>query len=232
MSIYNTINHIPYTYLIGWSKLNKWYYGVRFAKKCHPSDLWIKYFTSSKQVKHFRKIHGEPDIIDIRKTFSSVEAAILWEEKVLRKVKVLKDDKWLNQNITGAIRGVFHTNYVRTPEIKQKIGASRKGKFNAKDTKTGKMIGLVSADDPRRFTGEIVGANKGIVTKAKGKPSKTRGIKKTAEHNQKNSLAQKQKILEEIQKIQNSGASGRKSGPIIQQLQNKLKDLDNNTKTY
>ena len=38
---------------------------------------------------------------------------------------------------------------------------------------------------------------------------------------------EKQKILNEIQKIQNSGASGRRAGPIIKNLQNKLNDLDN-----
>jgi hypothetical protein len=38
-------------------------------------------------------------------------------------------------------------------------------------------------------------------------------------------------ILQEIQKIQNSGASGRRAGPAIEDLQNRLQDLDN-TKTY
>lgn len=32
------VDNQPYTYLIGWSKLNKWYYGVRYSKKCK----WIK----------------------------------------------------------------------------------------------------------------------------------------------------------------------------------------------
>jgi hypothetical protein len=36
MNIYNT----PYTYLIGWSNQNKYYYGVRYAKDCHPNDFW------------------------------------------------------------------------------------------------------------------------------------------------------------------------------------------------
>lgn len=53
------MSHVPYTYLIGWSKLNKWYYGSRTAKNCHPSELWIKYFTSSKFVKEFRRLYGE-----------------------------------------------------------------------------------------------------------------------------------------------------------------------------
>lgn len=55
--------NIPYTYLIGWSNQNKWYYGVRTAKNCHPGDLWTTYFTSSKYVKQFITQYGEPDII-------------------------------------------------------------------------------------------------------------------------------------------------------------------------
>lgn len=93
----------PYTYLIGWSLLNKYYYGVRFAKGCNPNDLWVKYFTSSKKVAEYRKLYGEPDVIKIRKTFTSKEAAILWEEKVLRRLKIKSNEKMLNANIAGAI---------------------------------------------------------------------------------------------------------------------------------
>jgi hypothetical protein len=42
---------------------------------------------------------------------------------------------------------------------------------------------------------------------------------------------EKQNIYNEIQKIQNSGVSGRKAGPAIENLQNRLRDLEN-TKTY
>lgn len=52
-----------YTYLVGWNKLNKWYYGVRFSDKADPIELWKTYFTSSKRVKEFRLENGEPDII-------------------------------------------------------------------------------------------------------------------------------------------------------------------------
>jgi len=88
----------PYTYLIGWSKYNKYYYGVRYAKDCNPNDLWVIYFTSSEYVKQFRKLYGEPDIIEIRKTFESIEKAKIWEEKVLKKMNVILDEKWLNKN--------------------------------------------------------------------------------------------------------------------------------------
>jgi hypothetical protein len=42
---------------------------------------------------------------------------------------------------------------------------------------------------------------------------------------------EKANILKEIEKIQRSGVSGRKAGPAIEDLQNRLQDLDN-TKTY
>lgn len=60
---------VPFTYLIGWSKHNLWYYGCRFAKGCKPDDLWTKYFTSSigkddiKGVREYRQELGEPDVI-------------------------------------------------------------------------------------------------------------------------------------------------------------------------
>jgi hypothetical protein len=43
---------------------------------------------------------------------------------------------------------------------------------------------------------------------------------------------EKERIQNEIQKIQNSGVSGRKAGVAIQELKNKLKALDENNKTY
>lgn len=102
------IQHIPYTYLIGWTKLNKWYYGVRYAKGCSPNDLWIKYKTSSNYVKEFTKIHGDPDIIEIRKTFNSVKKARLWEEKVLTRMDVIGKEQWLNKNNARAIDPATH----------------------------------------------------------------------------------------------------------------------------
>lgn len=90
-------NFTPFTYLIGWKSLNKFYYGVRYAKNCHPDDLWKTYFTSSKYVSEFRKYNGEPDIIQIRRTFLSQTDARLWESKVLRRTNSVKQERWLNK---------------------------------------------------------------------------------------------------------------------------------------
>jgi len=90
--------YIPYTYLIGWSKHNKFYYGRRTAKNCRPDEFWKKYFTSSKDVKSFRERFGEPDIILIRKTFpNNPDACKLWESKFLEKVNAQNNPKFLNK---------------------------------------------------------------------------------------------------------------------------------------
>ena len=94
------MSSVYFTYLIGWSQENKFYYGVRYAKNCNPSDLWTKYFTSSKYVMEFRQQYGEPDIIQVRKTFNNKEKARMWEEKVLRRIKIKSDTKWLNKTDT------------------------------------------------------------------------------------------------------------------------------------
>lgn len=86
----------PFTYLIGWTRLNKFYYGVRYGINAHPETLWKTYFTSSNFVEKFRGEHGEPDLISIRRTFDDIMKARLWETKVLRRMKVVRRDDFLN----------------------------------------------------------------------------------------------------------------------------------------
>jgi hypothetical protein len=104
--------YTPYTYLLGWSKLNKWYYGGRWAKEsnclyetgCHPDDFWKTYFTSSKPVDDFIIKHGQPDVIQIRKTFNNADDCIEWESKVLKSVKAAQRETFLNGcNVRGFI---------------------------------------------------------------------------------------------------------------------------------
>ena len=118
-----SLDYIPFTYLIGWSKLNVWYYGVRWCKKCNPAQLWVSYFTSSKYVNEFKQINGNPDIIQIRKTFSNSKAARDWEEKVIRRIKAVQSSNWLNKGNAGhAFCLLTHTD-----ETKKKLSALAKG---------------------------------------------------------------------------------------------------------
>ena len=104
------MEYLPYTYLIGWSALNKWYYGVEYGIKktpcANPQNLWTTYFTSSNLVKYYRKTYGEPDVVQVRKIFSKgsvesrMEESITWEKRVLSRVNIA-NDIWLNGRIGG-----------------------------------------------------------------------------------------------------------------------------------
>lgn len=183
--------YLPYVYLIGWSAHNKWYYGRRTMRGCQPSDLWVEYFTSSKAVKAFRDAHGDPDVIQIRKVFpDNPKACSRWEDRVLRRLRVDKDHRFLNKSIntskldpTGkvAVRDAhgnsFWVNtddpryldgeYVpasrgkRSDEARKRASEFTTNTACAKDAITGKKLGRVSLDDPRWKTGEIISSNKG-----------------------------------------------------------------------
>ena len=138
MSIYE-----PFVYLVGWSELDLFYYGARYRKKTTPADLWTKYFTSSKEVAKLRKTNGEPDVIQVRRTFISADEARDWEHKVLRRLDVVKNSKFLNKT-TGrcpTFAGGHHTaehiaklkNKKFTEEHKAKIRAGLVGKIVLSD---------------------------------------------------------------------------------------------------
>lgn len=93
-----------FTYLIGWSSHNKFYFGVRFAKGCSTSDIWTTYFTSSKHVKRFALLNGPPDIIQIREVFENVNEARNYETKILRRLLTSSNKSiWLNKTYNPSI---------------------------------------------------------------------------------------------------------------------------------
>ena len=119
--------YVPYTYLIGWTKQNKWYYGVRYARNCNPQDLWKNYFTSSKYVKKFREEHGEPDVIEIRKIFKDSNSAILWETKVIKRMNMVESNIWLNK--WDNQNGTFYNKGPMSEDHKIAISKSNKNRI-------------------------------------------------------------------------------------------------------
>jgi len=115
---------IPYCYFIGWPKLNKFYYGVKFGIGANPETFWKTYFTSSELVSQYRQQYGEPSIIEIRKIFdpiiygsldSAQLAATRYENTVIRRMNMVLEDRFLNcsNNVchrTGE-RMTNHTKY-------------------------------------------------------------------------------------------------------------------------
>ena len=124
----------PYTYLLGWSNQEKYYYGVRFAENCDPSNLWNKYFTSSSHVCNFRKKFGDPDIIQVRKIFKTSEAARNWESQVLQRMNVINDNRFLNKSTNKAIDPKACA-YYHTDEIRKKKSLSHIGLKHTEETR-------------------------------------------------------------------------------------------------
>ena len=127
-----------YTYLIRHKPTNRFYYGFRSANIVAPEDdLWKKYFTSSPRVKELIDETGVDSFdVEIRRTFDTQEQAVAWETKVLRRMRVLENDQWINQNIAGYVIpddiarqkiSDFHKDRPKTEEHKQKLRESQKG---------------------------------------------------------------------------------------------------------
>jgi hypothetical protein len=54
-------------------------------------------------VAEYRKIHGDPDVIQIRKTFTNIDQARLWEHTVLKRLRVINRDDYLNKSDSKSI---------------------------------------------------------------------------------------------------------------------------------
>jgi hypothetical protein len=170
------MNTLPYTYLIGWSQYDTWYYGVRYSATASSNDLWQSYFTSSDYVNNFRELYGEPDVVSVRRTFDSKEKAISWEHKVLRRMGVKLSDRWLNKNDLCAppvMQGIDHPFYGKThsEETKLKMSESLKGKTRTKEHQ-------------RKLTESLRGKTLSEETKRKISEAK-KGKTRTEEHQRK-----------------------------------------------
>ena len=127
----------PYTYLLKCIPVNRYYYGVRYAKNCNPSDFFVEYFTSSKDVRDLILKYGlESFEFEIRHTFKCAKDARLWESKVLKKINAASRIDFINKSntsapsndeeIRNAILKTFITRYgvdnpSKHPSIVQKI---------------------------------------------------------------------------------------------------------------
>ena len=157
----------PFTYLIGWSKLNKWYYGVKYAKGAHPNDLWTTYFTSSKYVKLLRAEHGEPDVIQVRNVFDDQEKARDWESTVLKRMKVRIDERFLNKTDNKTYSYKPDNFGEITSQLQKDLFANDK-EYRSKFQSLGKNVGLSNRGKPKSDE-QIEKMKAGMAGKHKGK---------------------------------------------------------------
>lgn len=116
-----------FTYLLGWSQLNKFYYGVRYKEGVQESSVGTTYFSSSKYVHKFIEQYGNPDVIQIRKRFQSKVKAKSWEEKVIRRMKCILSDMWLNRGNNNSFKEIVMTEDIakKISEVKRKNSKTR-----------------------------------------------------------------------------------------------------------
>lgn len=137
----------PYTYILKCVPDNTVYYGVRYARGCHPSDFWSTYFTSSKAVKRLLVKYG-PDAFqfEIRQTFTSVSAAREWEHTVLRRMRVVSRSDFINATDNISIVPQYgDANSSKRDAVRSKIASGLKRHFSQNPQwNTGKKCGTTS----------------------------------------------------------------------------------------
>jgi hypothetical protein len=119
-------NSMAYTYHLYHIPTNRNYYGVRYAKNSHPSDLWVSYFSSSNEIGALINEYGISSFIPrIRKIFDDPYDAILWETKLLHKIDAKNNPLWINRHNGD---GKF-SSYGSMPIYqRQQISAANKGR--------------------------------------------------------------------------------------------------------
>ena len=116
----------------------------------------LKSHTSSEVVTAFREDHGEPDVIEIRKTFSNADDAKDWEHRILQRMNVVKEDKWLNGNDKlgpPLLTGEKSPMYGRTGEKNPMYGKTGEknpnyGKTPSEETKKKMSEGMMGEKNP------------------------------------------------------------------------------------
>jgi hypothetical protein len=120
--------------------------------------------------------------------FETKEQAVAWEAKVLRRCKVLHDDRWINQNVAGYIIPTeesnkkisdFHKGKPKSEDHKQKIRDGNIGK--KKPPRTDEYRALMSKlksgeNNPMYGKGCTPERAANISAAKKGKPAKNKGV--------------------------------------------------------
>jgi len=192
----------PYTYLIKHRPTGQVYYGVRSANKVDPhEDLWNKYYTSSPKVQTLIEETGKDSFdVEIRRVFDTKEQAVEWEIRVLRRCKVLHDDRWINQNVAGYIVPTeesnkkisdFHKDKPKSDEHKLNLSKSQKGKpkINSKN-QTPEYRALMSKlksgeNNPMYGKGCTPERAANISAAKKGKPAHNKNVPMSEEQKEK-----------------------------------------------
>lgn len=219
---------IPFTYCLTHKPTKRRYYGVRFKKGCKPSDLWNKYFSSSKTVKILIEKYGINSFeYEVRKTFTNKKDAIEWEHTVLRRLKVTNKGEWINANVgkaspangrryseqtrlkmsrsqTGEKNGFFGKTH--TTEARERISKGNTGKTHSVEVR--QHLSKLKKGKP--FSGYNSNTPEAIAKRAKTNTGKTR----TAEQKERMRLSHLGKKASKETKMKMRIAHAKRLGKI------------------
>lgn len=92
-------SNVPYTYFITFLLTGQRYYGVRYSKNCHPTDLWNTYYTSSKTIHDLIEQYGKTSFEHkIDKIFNDVNSAIIYETHYLKSIDAKNNSNFFNKH--------------------------------------------------------------------------------------------------------------------------------------
>lgn len=142
---------VPYSYHLHHLPTDKHYYGIRFAKKCNPRDLWVKYFSSSKVVKKLIQTFGKESFeVTVRRIFTDGASALLWEHRVLTKLHAASRSNWINRHDGGK---KFRSPEHHSTETKERLRLKITGMKRSAATKEKLAASARIREDKRREEG-------------------------------------------------------------------------------
>lgn len=141
----------PFSYYLYHVPTNQHYYGIKHSRGCNPTDLWTKYFSSSKIVKALIAEYGVDSFIaTVRRTFTTSQEALLWEHKVLRRLNAAERSDWINRHNGGA---KFRAPTHHTPETIEKFRKKLIGKKRSDQAKENYRKASLKREAERRAAG-------------------------------------------------------------------------------
>lgn len=139
---------IPFTYSIYHKSSDRWYYGVKYADQCKPSDLGVNYFSSSPVVKDLIKEFGINDFIfKVRKIFKDKKKAIDWESRFLLKIRSSNiRHKFLNKCFAPSFWPIMYgdLNPSKTTSSRKKLSEKSKSRSKTTNMLIGKKVAIAN----------------------------------------------------------------------------------------
>lgn len=148
---------MPYIYRVENLVTGQFYYGARYVETTTPElDLWLKYFTSSKDVKHLIEQHGIQSFTNlILETYTDPDICYQHEQVFIKEN--INHPLCLNKQYTECGEKVF-LNKGHTEETKAKMSAANKGRTPSNKGKPAYNKGLPMSEEQKA---KLAIANKG-----------------------------------------------------------------------